>query len=194
MVALALTMLCVGAGTAPAASAADGGTLGPDHQSNDPTLRGAYDRAFQAMLADPGNLDKAFAFADLAIQTGDLEGAIAAMERMLLVDPNLPWVRLELGVLYFRLGSFEVARTYLQHALTAPNLPPAVRDRIRALLAQIEQQKAALPLGGAIASASHERANLASDSAEHSAHAATIPNFTSQDRTVGLQAAWRRQK
>ena len=44
---------------------------------------------------------------------------------MLLVDPNLPRVRLELGALYFRLGSFEIARTYLESALAAPNVPPA---------------------------------------------------------------------
>ena len=39
----------------------------------------------------------------LASQTGDLEGAISALERMLLINPNLPRVRLELGVLYYRL-------------------------------------------------------------------------------------------
>ena len=55
-----------------------------------------------------------FRFAALAAQTGDLEGAISALERMLLINPDLPRVRLELGVLYYRLGSYEVARTYLE--------------------------------------------------------------------------------
>jgi tetratricopeptide (TPR) repeat protein len=143
-------MLCVASGIGSAASATESSVLGPDHQSTDPVLREAYNRAFQTMLADPGNLDKAFAFADVAIQTGDFEGAIAALERMLLVDPNLPWVKLELGVLYIRLGSFEVARTYLQNALTMPNVSSALRDRIRALLAQIEQQEASNHPGGSM--------------------------------------------
>ena len=158
-------MMWVAGGMGSAAAAADSGALGPDHQSNDPALRDAYDRAFQAMLADPGNLDKAFAFADVAAQTGDFEGAIAAMERMLLVDQNLPWVKLELGVLYFRLGSFEMARTYLQNALTAPNIPPSLRERVRALLAQIEQRDAANHFNGSILSRSRYQTVAQDDAA-----------------------------
>jgi Flp pilus assembly protein TadD len=70
-----------------------------------------YDAAFQEMLRKPSDLDTLFKFAMIASRTGDLEGAISALERMLLVDPDLPRVRLELGVLYYRLGSFEVARS-----------------------------------------------------------------------------------
>ena len=96
-----------------------------------------YDAAFQEMLKQPANLDVLFKFATLASQTGDLEGAISALERMLLIDPNLPRVRLELGVLYFRLASYEVARTYLEGALASPNLPPEVRQRAQEFMAQI---------------------------------------------------------
>src|SRR5262249_41208183 len=45
---------------------------------------------FQQMLADPANLDIAFAYADVAAQLGDNEGAVATLERMLLFNPNLP--------------------------------------------------------------------------------------------------------
>ncbi len=93
------------------------------------------------MLNQPANLDVLFKFATLASQTGDLEGAISALERMLLVDPNLPRVRLELGVLYYRLGSYEVARTYLDLALKSPNLPPEVRDRAEKFLAEIQSKE-----------------------------------------------------
>jgi len=58
------------------------------------SLQTRYDEAFQETLRDPANLDVLFRFAGLAIETGDLEGAISAS------------VRLELGVLYFRLGSY----------------------------------------------------------------------------------------
>ena len=68
-------------------------------QSADSELQQRYDAAFQEMLKQPANLDVLFKFATLASQTGDLEGAISALERMLLIDANLPRVRLELGVL-----------------------------------------------------------------------------------------------
>ncbi len=99
-----------------------------------------YDEAFQEMLKKPADLDVLFKFASIASQTGDLEGAISALERMLLIDANLPRVRLELGVLYFRLGSYEVARTYLEGALKSPNLPPDVRSRAEQFMAQVVAQ------------------------------------------------------
>ena len=58
--------------------------------SNPDELREAYDSAFQDMYQDPADLDKATSYLELAIAIGDLEGAVAALERMLLLAPNLP--------------------------------------------------------------------------------------------------------
>src|SRR5947209_2205835 len=60
---------------------------------------------FQQMLRNPANLDVTFAYADLSARLGDNEAAVAALERMLLFNPSLARVNLELGVLYFRMGS-----------------------------------------------------------------------------------------
>ncbi|WP_170920709.1 tetratricopeptide repeat protein [Enhydrobacter aerosaccus] len=92
-------------------------------------------------MKQPANLDVLFRFATIASQTGDLEGAVSALERMLLISPDLPRVRLELGVLYYRLGSFEVARTYLEGALKSPNLPPDVRKRAEEFMTQVVNQE-----------------------------------------------------
>ena len=100
-------------------------------------LEQQYDAAFQEMLRQPANLDVLFKFATLASQTGDLEGSVSALERMLLINPALPRVRLELGVLYFRLGSYEVARTYLEVALQSAALPPEVRGRAEQFMKEI---------------------------------------------------------
>ena len=105
-------------------------------------LQMLYEGAFAVMLADPGDLDKSFRFASLAVRVGDLEGAVAALERMLLINANLPRVRLELGVLYYRLGSYEAARTYLLGALQSQQMPPEVRRRAQRFLALIDQQMA----------------------------------------------------
>jgi len=114
------------------------------------SLQQQYDAAFAAMLSDPANLDKTFAYAALAAQVGDLEGAVSALERMLLIDPNLPRVQLELGVLYYRLGSYGAARSYLQSALQAPNMPPEVRERAERFMAEIEKQRSPSKFSGTV--------------------------------------------
>jgi hypothetical protein len=67
---------------------------------------------------------------------------------MLLLSPNLPRVRLELGVLYYRLGSLAAARSYISRALESPDLPPAVRERAQKVLAQIDQAAAPSKFSG----------------------------------------------
>lgn len=113
----------------------------PAPPSGTPEQQERYRASFAAMMAEPSNLDKAFAFASAAIQVGEFEGAVAALERMLIINPNLPRVRLELGVLYYRLGSFEVARTYLAGALEAKDMPAEVRQRAERVLAEIDRQR-----------------------------------------------------
>jgi hypothetical protein len=93
---------------------------------------------FQRMLHDPGNLDIAFAYADVSAKLGDNEAAVSALERMLLFNPNLPRVQLEVAVLYFRMGSYEIARTYFESAAAAnPPPPDDVKARIQTYLAEI---------------------------------------------------------
>ena len=76
--------------------------------------RAAYDKAFQETLRKPADPPTLLRYAEAAIKIGDLEGAISALDRLLLIDGDNPDVQLELGVLYFRLGSMEAARSYLQ--------------------------------------------------------------------------------
>ncbi len=92
-------------------------------------LRHAYDAAFQETLLKPSDADTLVKFADLAVQFGDVEGAISALERLLLVEGDLPDVKLELGVLYFRLGSMEAARTYLEAARSSSQASSEVKER-----------------------------------------------------------------
>jgi tetratricopeptide (TPR) repeat protein len=93
---------------------------------------------FQQTLHDPGNLEAAFAYADVSAKLGDNEAAVSALERMLLFNPNLARVQLELGALYFRMGSFDIARTYFERALAA-NPPDEVKQRIDTYLVEISR-------------------------------------------------------
>ena len=63
-----------------------------------------------------------------------------ALERMLFFNPNLPRVKLELGVLYFKLDSFELARGYLQDAGKGADVPDDIRAQTRAYLAEIDRR------------------------------------------------------
>lgn len=97
-----------------------------------PALSGryaAYDAALRQTLLTPSDAKALAAFATIAVEIGDLEGAISALERLLLISGDLPDVKLELGVLYFRLGSFETARVYLRSAIASPNATALVKER-----------------------------------------------------------------
>jgi hypothetical protein len=104
---------------------------------------------FQQMLRDPSNLDVTFAYADVSAKLGDNEAAVSALERMLLFNPDLPRVDLELGVLYFRMGSFDVAQSYFQKAAAA-NPPEEVKARIAEYEAQIAKQQSVVQISGSI--------------------------------------------
>jgi tetratricopeptide (TPR) repeat protein len=142
---LALALLTAGAAMPVGVRAQTSGEI-----SNDAELQKAYDAAFAAMMADPQSLDKTFTFAELAARKGDLEGAVSALERMLFVNPDLPRVKLELGVLYFRLGSYETARAYLQSALDTPDVPQAVRERADTFLSEIDRRASVNRLTGSL--------------------------------------------
>jgi Flp pilus assembly protein TadD len=120
--------------TAPAAPSAPGATQSQKPAEATPAERAAYDKAFQATLEKPSDPETLAKFADLAVKVGDIEGAISALERLLLIDANQPEVKLELGVLYYRLGSKEAALTYLEGARSSSEASPQVRDRAEEFL------------------------------------------------------------
>ncbi len=105
-----------------------------------PALKQRYEALFARNLANPSDLDAAFQFAEVSTQIGDYEAAIGALERMVFYNPNLPRVKLELGVLYFRLGSYEMARSYLSAAMTGPDVPSEVRNRVEMFVTEIDRR------------------------------------------------------
>ena len=98
------------------------------------------DIVFKKMFADPTNLALLFEYANLSILLGDLEAAIGVFEQMLIYDNELPRIRLELGVLYFRLGAFALANTYLK-SVKEFDPPPEVLDRVNQFIEAIEEAK-----------------------------------------------------
>ena len=117
---------------APQAAAAQ-----PDAGPSD-ALRAKYDQAFAESLEKPADPDVLVHFAEVAVEFGDIEGAISALERLLLIDAEQPEVKLELGVLYYRLGSTEVARTYLQDVSSSKEASNESKDRANTFLKEMK--------------------------------------------------------
>ena len=98
------------------------------------------EQLFQKMLRNPKDLAITFAYIDVAKANGDYEAAIGALERILFFQPGLSRVKYELGSLYFRLGSYELARRYFLEALACSDIDQATRDRIEASLPDADKQ------------------------------------------------------
>lgn len=136
---LALLVVC-GAVSAPAYAEADlPGTTGLEVEN--PALLARQAELLAAMLRDPANLDIAFEYASLSARIGDLEAAVGTLERMLIYAPDQPRIRLELGALYFRLGSFDMARTHFEAVSQTPGVPEKVAARAETFLAEIDGQE-----------------------------------------------------
>ncbi len=92
-------------------------------------LRAEYDAAFQASQRSPADPVVVLRYAEAAVRVNDLEGAISALERLLLISGDQPRVKVELGTLYYRLGSYEAARAYFESARTSARATAEVKQR-----------------------------------------------------------------
>lgn len=107
-----------------------------------------YARAFAATMADPRDVDALMAFAEIALREGDEEGAISALERLLVTTPDLPGVRVQLGGLYLRLGAHAQARLYAESALQSARIDAATRAKAERLIALAETGASRHRFGG----------------------------------------------
>ena len=130
----------------PSSSAALAQTAGSSNASQaqaapmtDADKRIAADLLFKRLLVKPDDLDAGFRYAELETELGDYEAAIGALERMLYYNPNLPRVKLQLGVLYFHLRSYEMARNYFESVLAAPNVPSDIQTEVQTYVAAVDK-------------------------------------------------------
>ena len=102
----------------------------------------------QQMVANPGDLDLAFQYAELSAQAGDYEGAISTLERMLIYAPDTPRLQLELGILYYKIGSYDMARSYFATVLANPNVPLSIASQVRVYIQQVAIEAEPPPFSG----------------------------------------------
>jgi len=95
---------------------------------------------FQRLIASPAEIDNAVKYAVGTAQAGDIESAISVREQLLFYNPGMASVRFELGVLYYRLGSYAMARGYFQTALESPDISPALRQNCERFIIAINKK------------------------------------------------------
>ncbi|HEX3989739.1 MAG TPA: hypothetical protein VHX39_01070 [Acetobacteraceae bacterium] len=103
-------------------------------------VAGNIDPLFQGLLAQPASFDNTLKYGVSATQAGDIESAIGTFEQLLFYNPTLSRVRFELGVLYYRLGSYDMARGYFQSALEMKDISADMRQKADEFLAVIDKK------------------------------------------------------
>lgn len=156
----------------------------PVHAQQAPANRSsdAYERALQDMLANPSDLNKTLRYATLAAEHDNLEGAITALSQLLITNPELWQVHYQLGVLYYRLKSYAVAKAYFEGAAARKDVPATTRTRIAEYIAQIDEKTATSRLSGQLTAGSQYQTNVngASGVVPAQARVAGIQNLFSQ--------------
>jgi hypothetical protein len=129
VVAVALTVACAGAALAQTGAS----------QKSAIMSSGYLPVTYPQVLAHPDDPEINIRWARTQIDRGDLKGASATLERMLLLNPNQPAVRALYGVVLFRLGSYVEAGDQF-HLLDKVDMSPDSRREIDEYLAQIERK------------------------------------------------------
>jgi hypothetical protein len=95
---------------------------------------------FEEVMRDPDNVDLNYRYAQTQIALGDVRGAAATLERILLIEPNLPRVRLLYAVVLFRLDNVDDAERELL-AVRGLDMPASLRTEIDLYLDEIKKRR-----------------------------------------------------
>lgn len=126
--------LAIGTALAAPAIAADA----PAPFADTPAAHEA-DELFQQLLKDPKNVDLTFKYAQAAIKSGNIEGGISSLERLLLLDRNFPGVKIQLAELYADLKAYNTAKAYLAQARAEPGVSQETLSRIDRVQSEIDR-------------------------------------------------------
>lgn len=117
-----------------------GNTRAEGKTSADAATKALFEEAFQQMLQDPSDIDVTLRYAELARDLGDYEAAIPPLERILMFNPELHKIKLELGIMYYKLKSYEMAEAYFQKALESEKASADVKAKSQQYLDAIAKR------------------------------------------------------
>jgi tetratricopeptide (TPR) repeat protein len=102
---------------------------------------------YEQVLGDPDNVDLNYRYALVQIQRGDLKSASATLERILLINPNLPKVRLLYAVVLLRLDNLVESERELSTVLKG-NPPDNIRAEAEQYLKEVKKRQKKTQLSG----------------------------------------------
>ena len=105
-------------------------------QALDPNVE--FEQTFQQMLKNPSDVDVTLKYAQIAVSLGNYEAAIPPLERLLIFNPNLPKIKLELGVLYYKLDSMKMASSYFEDAAKSKDATDEIKSSAKEYLQKIK--------------------------------------------------------
>lgn len=91
------------------------------------------------VLKDPDNIDLNYRWAKTQVANGDIKGASITLERILMVDPALPKIRLFYGIVLYRLGNLQEALRELEAILALP-MTSSLKNEVKAYIARIKKK------------------------------------------------------
>ena len=125
------------------------------------------DILFDLLFTDPTNLELNFLLIEAQTKTGDLKGALATLERVLLIDPDSKLARILFAEAQFSLGNNKTAKLTLLELIDEADTPDEMRGRAEAIVRLIEDQEQpytlAFTAGYAAGAAENARGAAASD-------------------------------
>lgn len=111
-------------------------------------VEGAGDVTYEDVLNHPDDVELNYRWAKRQIEKGDLKGASATLERILMVKPSLTKVRLTFAVVLFRLDSLPEARRELE--LVKKQGSGAVKAEAVEFLARVEAKERVFHVRGTL--------------------------------------------
>lgn len=96
--------------------------------------------SYAEILKDPDNVDLNFRYAKSQISQGNVRGAAGTLERILLITPDLPQIRLTYAIVLYRLDNIDEAESEFKKLLKL-KMADSLRAEIDRFLAAIEQRR-----------------------------------------------------
>ncbi|WP_340109143.1 hypothetical protein [Pikeienuella sp. HZG-20] len=147
---------------------------------------------YAEMLTRPADPELMIAYARVSVELSDYEAAIATLERALIYEPDEPLTELELGVAYFRIGSYRIAEVHLNAARTH-GLPPELDARAAQYQAEIARRTEVSQLSGVasfgLAYSSNANLGPKNDLISFFGVPAIIPSSATAQSDIGARAA-----
>lgn len=110
---------------------------------------GGGDVSYEDVTADPDNIDLNYRYARTQVRRGQLKGASATLERILLLNPNLAPIRLFYGVVLYRLDNLMEAEREI-NAVLAQDPPEGVKAEASRYLAEVRKRQKRTQLTGRV--------------------------------------------